>query len=56
MRPEPGDEVVVIVQNADGELLAHRTAEIGPVAFLPIKAKDVGVIGTERAHKASLSE
>lgn len=51
---QPGDSLVVTVSDADGNLLATAEAEVGTVAFIPIK-DDGAVIGTERVHKAKLA-
>lgn len=51
-----GQELMVLVQSADGELLSQHRLEVGQVALIPIKVKDLGVIGTERAHKAKVTE
>jgi hypothetical protein len=51
-----GDELVVIVQDADGEVLAHHQAQVGPVTLAPVEDKDFGVIGTERIHKAKVTD
>lgn len=50
---QPGDELVVVVQDADGVVIATSGAEVENISFKPIK--DHGqVIGTERVHKAAL--
>lgn len=48
-----GDRLVVLVQNADGEVLSHHEAEVEYVASKPIR--DHGdVIGAERIHHAEI--
>lgn len=49
---QPGDELRVIVQNADGEVLNTAELEVDTVTFKPIRDKET-VIGTERVHKAN---
>jgi hypothetical protein len=51
-----GDSLIVVVQNADGEVLSHHQAEVGPVTLKPIEDKDLGIIGTERIHKAKVTD
>jgi hypothetical protein len=50
-----GDELTVTVASADGEVIAQAVAEVGPIAFQPIKEKRVR-IGTNRAHTAKVTE
>lgn len=42
------------ITDADGQLLAQGSAEVGPVALVPIKVPKVGIVGTTRLHKARL--
>lgn len=49
-----GDELTVTIADADGEVIAHGLARVGPVTLSPIEEKDAGVIGTERAHRAKV--
>lgn len=51
-----GDELVVVIQSADGEVLTSAKAKVGPVTLGPIEDKDLGVIGTERAHRAKVTD
>lgn len=48
-----GDELLVIVQNPDGEVLCSSHAEVESPRFKTIKDKGTP-IGTERAHTAEL--
>lgn len=50
----PGDDLMVTVSSADGEIIATGTFETGPVGFAPISDKTAGVVGLERVHKAKL--
>lgn len=49
----PGDEVVVQIGGADGEILTGGVCEVVPVAFKPVFVKDI-CVGTTRVHKAKL--
>jgi hypothetical protein len=49
-----GDELTVTVANADGQVIAQALARVGAVTLTPIEDKDLGVIGTERVHKAKV--
>lgn len=51
-----GDSLIVVVQDADGDILAHHEAEVGPVTLAPIEDKDLGIIGTERIHRARIGD
>lgn len=50
---QPGDALQVVVQDADGEVVATAPAEVATVGFAPIKDDGV-VIGMERVHKAKI--
>lgn len=52
---QPGDELTVSVHNADGEVVGSERLEVGPVTFKPIEDKDLGVIATERQHRAKVT-
>lgn len=52
----PGDQLIVIVQDADGEILAQGEAEGGVSGFPVIEDKDLGPIGMERKHKATITK
>lgn len=50
---QPGDQLVVLIQDADGEVLSMGDAHVEDVAFKPVK--DSGdIIGQQRQHKAKL--
>lgn len=51
-----GDELIVLVQSADGEVLSQHQAVVGPVTLSPIEDKDLGIIGTERIHRAKVTD
>lgn len=51
-----GDALIVVIQDADGQVLSQARAVVGQVSLLPIEEKDLGVIGTGRAHKAKLTD
>jgi hypothetical protein len=48
---QPGDELVVTIAGADGEVLAGGIVEVGPVGFKPVKVRGF-VVGETRVHKA----
>lgn len=48
-----GDELIVTVAGADGELLAQSQAVVGKVGFQTIRVKG-DPVGTERKHGAKL--
>jgi hypothetical protein len=51
-----GDRLMVTVADDDGTVLSRAYAEIKAVQLAPIDLKDVGIIGTERVHKAKLTD
>lgn len=54
---EHGDELVIIVQGAGGEVLARCYAEVAaPPSFAPIEERDVGLIGYSRVHTAKVGD
>lgn len=53
---QPGDRLHVTVAGDDGTVLGSMYAEVASVAFVPIREKDLGVIGTTRVHKAKRAD
>lgn len=54
---EHGDELVVTIAGADGEVLARSEATVSaPPSFVPIEEDKVGLVGYVRSHKAKLGE
>ena len=51
---QPGEQLMVIIQSADGEVLSQADAEVSTVGFAPITDSGA-VIGMERVHKAKIS-
>lgn len=51
----PGEDLVVIVQNADGEVIASGELEVGKLGFDPIKEKG-NVVGMQRVQTAKLKK
>lgn len=51
-----GDQLTVTIGDADGTVIATLDAVVVSPSFHPIKDKVVGVIGTERRHRAKLGE
>lgn len=49
-----GDDLTVQVCDADGQVIASGKFEVSSVGTKPIKVSKIGVVGTERAHKAKL--
>lgn len=49
-----GDEFLVTVTGADGELVGRVTLEVEYVVPKPIREKGLGIIGMERIHKAKI--
>jgi hypothetical protein len=50
---QPGERITITIGDADGNVISTAEAEIGAVAFVPIKLEG-SVIGTDRLHKAKL--
>lgn len=46
-----GERLVVVVSDADGQVIGQAEVLASPPAFLPIEDKDLGVLGFERVHK-----
>lgn len=52
-----GDELVVTIAGADGEVLSHGLCTIaGPPPLVPIESKELGLIGYCRSHKAKVHD
>lgn len=52
---QDGDELIVTVVGADGEVLSRHLAEVQAPSFARIEEKGV-VLGIERIHKAQIRE
>lgn len=50
---QPGEDLTIQVCNADGQVIASSSAQIGPIGFKSIKQSGV-TIGTERMHTAEV--
>lgn len=50
---QQGDNLHVVVSNADGEVIAQCAATVGPIGFKPLRQSG-SVIGTERVHTAEV--
>lgn len=50
----PGDQLVGVIQNADGEVIAQGELDVTCVSFVPITEKG-SVLGMHRQHKAKLA-
>lgn len=51
-----GDRLLISVADDDGTVFARAYAEVGSVELSPIEIKDIGIVGTERVHKAKLTD
>lgn len=52
-----GDRLVVAISDADGQVVSRGYLEVdAPPKFEPIIEKNVGVIGLNRAHRATLTD
>lgn len=51
-----GDELMVTVTDADGQVVGRTIVEVESPHFKPIVEKGLGVIGEERVHKAVMSD
>jgi hypothetical protein len=51
---QPGDILTVSIADADGQVIAHTTAEVSGIAFKLLEQSG-SVIGTERVHTAKVS-
>jgi hypothetical protein len=51
-----GDRLMVTVADGDGTVLARAYAEVKSVELAPLEIKDIGIVGTERVHKAKLTD
>lgn len=49
-----GERLVVVVSDADGQVLGQAECVVGAPAFKEVKVKGVGVIGLERIEKAKV--
>ncbi len=51
-----GDRLFVNVTDSDGEVLSSGYLEVAPPHFEELTEKHAGLIGLNRAHKATLTE
>jgi hypothetical protein len=51
-----GDRLLVTVADEDGTVMSRAYAEVKAVTLAPIELKDVGIVGTERVHKAKQTD
>lgn len=51
-----GERLLVTVADEDGQVITRGYFEVGDIGLVPIRDKDLGVIGTMRTHKAKRVE